>query len=73
MKYTDFKNCDIIIGIATYSGSLTQCWRLETSSRPFYDFIKMTIYQDLPIFHSSYLPFLNVPYSPFQKNETLES
>ena len=50
-----------------------QCWRLETSSRPFYDFVKMTIYQDLAIFNSWYLPFLNVPYSPFQKNETLES
>ena len=22
---------------------LAECWRLETSSRPFYDFIKMTI------------------------------
>ena len=50
-----------------------QCWRLETSSRPFYDFVKITIYQDPAIFNSWYLPFLNVPYSPFQKNETLES
>ena len=50
-----------------------QCWRLETSSRPFYNFIKMKIYQDLVIFNSLHLPFLNVPYSPFQKTETLES
>ena len=50
---------------------LAQCWRLETSSRPFYDFIKMTIGQDLAIFDSWHLPVLIVPYSP--KNETLES
>ena len=30
--------------------SLTQCWILETRSRPFYDFIKMIIQQDLDIF-----------------------
>ena len=29
---------------------LAQCWRLKTSSRPFYDFIKMTIKQGLAIF-----------------------
>ena len=52
---------------------LVQCWRLETSSRPFCDFIKTTIGQDLAIFNSWHLPFLIVPYSPFQKNETLES
>ena len=52
---------------------LVYCWRLETSSRPFYDFIKLTIWQDLAIFNSWHLPFLNVPYSPFQENETLES
>ena len=52
---------------------LAQYWRLETSSRPFYDLIKMTIGQDLTIFNSWHLPFLIVPYSPFQKNETLES
>ena len=46
---------------------LAQCWRQETSSRLFYDFIKMTIYQDLVIFNSWHLPFLNVSYSPFQK------
>ena len=43
---------------------LAQCWRLETSSRPFYDFIK-TIYGDLP--NSGHVAFLIVPYSPFQK------
>ena len=30
-----------------------QCWRLEISSTPFYDFIKMTIKQGLAIFRSS--------------------
>ena len=45
---------------------LAQCWRLETSSRPVYDFIKMTI-----IFNSWYLQFLIFPYLRFQKNETL--
>ena len=31
---------------------LAQCWRLETSSRPFYDFIKMTISRDLAFFNN---------------------
>ena len=52
---------------------LAEWWRLETSSRPFYDFIKMTIQQDLAIFNGWHIPFLIVLYSPFQKNETLES
>ena len=52
---------------------LAECWRLETSSRLFYDFIKMTIQQDLVIFNGWHIPFLIVFYSPFQKNETLES
>ena len=52
---------------------LAECWRLETSSRFFYDFIKMTIQQDLAIFNDWHIPFLIVLYSPFQKNETLES
>ena len=56
-----------------FNMSLAQCWRLKTSPRPFYDFITMTIWQHLAIFNSSRLPFLIVPYSPFQKNETLES
>ena len=46
---------------------LAQCYRLETSPRSFYDFIKMTIWQDLAIFNSWCLPFLIVSYSPFQK------
>ena len=50
-----------------------ECWRLETSSRLFYDFIKMTILQDLAIFNGWHIPFLIVFYSPFQKNETPES
>ena len=46
---------------------LAACWRLETSSRFFYDFIKTTIQQDLAIFNSWYIPFLIVLYLPFQK------
>ena len=48
---------------------LAQCWRLEISPGPFYDFIKMTIQQDLTVFDSWRLLFLIVPYLPFQKNE----
>ena len=51
---------------------LAECWRLETSSRLFYNFIKMAILQDLTIFNGWHLPFLIVPYSHFQKKETLE-
>ena len=40
-------------------------WKL---AQAFNDFIKMTIYQDLAIFNSVHLPFLIVPYAPFQKN-----
>ena len=51
-----------------------QCWRMETSSRPIYDFIKTAIYRDLAIFNSGRFRFLIVPYSPFQiKSGTLES
>ena len=49
-----------------------QCFRLETTSRCLYDFMKMAIKQDPAIFDSWQLPFLIVPYSYFQKNETLE-
>ena len=52
---------------------LAQWWRLETSSRLFYDFIKMTILRDLALFNSWHLPYLNVPNTPFQNNERLES
>ena len=31
---------------------LAQCWGLETISRPFHGFIKMTIQRDLAIFNS---------------------
>ena len=48
---------------------LAECWRLETSSRLFFDFIKMTIQQDLAIFNGWHLPFLIVLYSHFRKNE----
>ena len=51
---------------------LARCWRLGTSSMPYYNFIKM-ILRDLAIFYSWYLPFWIVPYSPFRKNETLKS
>ena len=52
---------------------LAECWRLETSSRLFYDFIKMTKKQDLTNFNGWCVPFLTVLYSHFRKNETLES
>ena len=52
---------------------LAQWWRLETSFRLFYDFIKMTILRDLALFNSWHLPYLNVPNTPFQNNERLES
>ena len=45
---------------------LTEHWRLETKSRPFYGFIKMTIERDLAIFDSWQLPFLIAPYPSFQ-------
>ena len=48
---------------------LAECWRLETSSRLFYDFIKTTTQQDLTIFNGWHIPFLIVLYSPFQKNK----
>ena len=44
-----------------------------TSSRSFYDFIKMKIQQDLAIFNVWHLSSLIVSYSPFQKIETLKS
>ena len=50
---------------------LAECWILETSSRLFYDFIKMAIQQDLVIFNGCHILFSIVLYSPFQKNETL--
>ena len=53
--------------------SLAECWRLEASSRLFYDFVKMKIQQDLTIFNGWHMPFSVVLYSPYQKNETLES
>ena len=52
---------------------LVECWRLGTSSRLFYDFIKMIIQQDPAIFNGWHIPFLIVLYSPIQKNEALES
>ena len=52
---------------------LAQWWRLETGSRLFYDFIKMTILRDLALFNSWHLPYLNVPNTPFQNIERLES
>ena len=47
---------------------LAECWRLGTSTKLFYDFIKMTMLQDMATFNGLHIPFL-----PFQKNETLES
>ena len=46
MKYRQILVCCI----ANISNMfLVECWRLETSSRVIYDFIKMTIQQDLAI------------------------
>ena len=47
---------------------LAECWRLETSSRLFYDFIKMTIQQDLAVFNGWHIPFLIVLHSPLEKD-----
>ena len=52
---------------------LAEYWRLKTSCRLFYDYIKIIILQDLAIFNGWYIQFLIALYSPFQKNETLES
>ena len=52
---------------------LTQCWRWENSSRPFHEFIKTTIYQDLTIFHSLHLNIFKCLLVTFSENETLES
>ena len=56
-----------------YNMFLAQWWRLETGSRLFYDFIKMTILRDLALFNSWNLPYLNVSNTPFQNIERLES
>ena len=41
----------------------------ETSSRPFFDIPPKTLQQDIAIFNSRHLPFLIVPYTPFQKKK----
>ena len=66
------KFCQILVCRMTniFNIFLPQYWRLETSSIPFYCFIKMTIQRDLAIFDRRHLLFFNVPYSPFQKHET---
>ena len=46
---------------------LAECWRLGTSTKLFYDFIKMKIQQDMAIFNGWHIPFLIVLYSPFKK------
>ena len=55
-----------------FSMFLVECWSLETSSRLFYDFIKMTIQQDLAIFYSWHMLFLIDIYSTFQKKKKIE-
>ena len=52
-----------------FSMFLAECWSLETSSRLFYDFVKMTIQQDLAIFYCWHKPFLIVLYSTFQQQQ----
>ena len=65
------KFCQILVYYMTniFNMFLAQCWRLDTSSRSFYDFITNTIKQDLVIVNSWYLPFLNNSYSPFKKKK----
>ena len=63
----------LVCCMTNISNILTQCWRLETSSRPFYDFITMTIYDDPAILKCWLLSFSIFPYSGFQKRETQES
>ena len=61
----------LVCGIKNISNIFfSECWRVESSSRLLYDFIKITILQDLAIFNGWYLQILIIPYSPFQKNET---
>ena len=55
----------------SFSMFLAECWRLETSSGPFYDFIKKTIQQDLAIFNGWHI--FNCPLFTFSKIEILES
>ena len=43
---------------------LAGCWRLETSCKLFYDFVKMII---MAVFNGWHIPFLIVLFSPFQK------
>ena len=45
---------------------LDQCWRLETSSKLFDGFIKLTTWRNLAIFNSRHLPFLIVPHSKIE-------
>ena len=52
---------------------LAQFWRLENSSRLFYDFSEILILQDPSVFSNWYLAFLILHYSPFQKNGILET
>ena len=52
-----------------FSMFLAECWSLETSSRLFYHFIKMTIQQDLAIFYGWHIPFLIALYSTFQQQK----
>ena len=46
---------------------LSQCYRLETSSMPFYNFIEMAISSYLASFNNWHLPLLIFHYSSFQK------
>ena len=51
MKFGQIQECCI----TNFSNMfLVQCWGLEGSSNPFYDFIKITIWQDLAIFNNIY-------------------
>ena len=64
----------IVMNLVTKISSmfLDQCWGVETSSRPFYDFNEITILRDVLIFVIWFLKFSILPYSPFEKKKEKE-
>ena len=50
---------------------MSQCCRLETSSTPFYNFIKMKISSYLASFNNWHLPFLIFHYSSLKKKRNV--
>ena len=50
---------------------LVQFWRLQASFKPFYDYSKINLQQDVLIFNNWYVPFLNRLSAFSQKSEKL--